>query len=361
MRVLKSDTVKVLAVTLALLGSLEALVRVTGLGATPADVAAGQFTTEDVHGEDWRDYLIVGREQSTSAVYRPFVEYTSGPVDGQFVNVTEQGLRCNVNGSTDCAVRGGRDEIWVFGGSTTFGYGVKNDETIPAYMDQMTPGYRVLNFGVASYYSTIERILFLNLLTQFEPPAAVVFIDGLNDFYYNKVPDVSGFSDELANTFELPDGARTLARLTATLRQSRLITLVLNAFAPDAERAPVLLRDDAALARVIARLEANMAVRSAAAERLGIQIVNVLQPVPLYGPGHSTSLVKADLLNLGEHVNSGRGYELIHENAELLADPTLLNLAEFGSDGQMYVDTVHYHPDFSKMIAERILSRLDLS
>ena len=191
MRLLKSDTVKVLAVTLALFGILEALVRVTGLGATPADVAAGQFTTEDVHGEDWRDYLIVGREQSTSAVYRPFVEYTSGPVDGQFVNVTDQGLRCNVNGSTDCAVRGGRDEIRVFGGSTTFGYGVKNDETIPAYLDQMTPGYRVLNFGVASNYSTIKRIPDLNLLTQYDPSAAVIFIDGLNNIYYNEVPCIN--------------------------------------------------------------------------------------------------------------------------------------------------------------------------
>ena len=150
MRVLKSDTAKVLAVTLALLGSLEALVRVTGLGATPADVAAGQF-----------------------------------------VNVTDQGLRCNVNGSTDCAVRGGRDEIRVFGGSAKFGYGVNDDETIPAYLDQMTPGYRVLNFGVASNYSTIKRIPDLNLLTQYDPSAAVIFIDGLNNIYYNEVPGIN--------------------------------------------------------------------------------------------------------------------------------------------------------------------------
>lgn len=361
---LKSDTVKILLITLAILGMLEVAVRALGIGATSAAAGRSAASVEqimrDVHGPDWQDYFTVGQEQSRSSVYMPFVEYTSGPVDGQFTTVTEEGVRCNNTARTGCAVRGGADMVWVFGGSTTFGVGVKNDETIPAYLDRILPGHSVLNFGTISYYSTIERIRFLNLLTHHDPPAAAVFIDGLNDFYYTDLPDISAVSGKLRDTFHMPDSRRTLAKLEVFARQSQLVRAVFKAVRGDAAEHPPELRSDEQLQRVIERLERNTAMREAAGAALGTQVLTVLQPVPLYGAGHATSLIPEEYINYTHHVNSGRGYELIHEGADLLTDPAVLNLAEFGHEDQMYVDTVHYHPKFNRLIAAEISNALAL-
>ncbi|UXX83686.1 SGNH/GDSL hydrolase family protein [Roseovarius pelagicus] len=364
MRWVRSDTAKIVLAVFLIFALLEQIVRIfdlrTRLSAAPAAVSEANYSLRDIHGEDWQDYIVVGREQTTSAIYSPFIEYISGPIDGAFVTVTDAGLRCHDAAKSACSISGGAGEVWVFGGSTTFGYGVKNNETIPAYLNQMLPAYNVLNFGVASYYSTIERIAFLNLLTHFDPPAAVVFIDGLNDFYYHRIPDESMVSDELRNTFELPDAARTLSKLNTLAQKSELISLIFDMAGDKADKTPILLRSDEALGRIIERLERNIAMRTAVANGFGTRIVNVLQPVPLYGPGHATSYVPAEFLHFKDHVNSGRGYELIHERPTLLSNPTVLNLAELGATGQMYVDTVHYHPEFNRLIAERIFQKLQL-
>jgi hypothetical protein len=41
--------------------------------------------------------------------------------------------------------------ILFFGGSYTFGEGVNDDETMPYYVSQLAPGFRVYNFGVGGY------------------------------------------------------------------------------------------------------------------------------------------------------------------------------------------------------------------
>ena len=363
MRWLRSDTVKIILITVAMFAVMEGIVRLLGLGqddALPTTAATSDYSLERVHGDDWEDYLIVGQEQSTSSVYSPFVEYTSGPRDGQFVTVTDDGIRCQSTAKVDCGVNGGTGEVWVFGGSTTFGYGVKNDETIPAYLNRLLPDHNVINFGVASYYSTVERIKFFNLLTQYDPPAAAVFVDGLNDFYYHQIPDVSGASDKLRNVFELPDHLRTLAKLDKFARQSALVSMILDAVRGDAAEVLIEQRSDAVLQRIIRRLERNTAMRNAVGAQMGIQIVNILQPVPLFGVGHATSFVPESFLNFKDHANSGRGYELIHEGSALLDDPTVVNLADLTPEGQMYVDTVHYHPEVNAQIARAIFDQLRL-
>ena len=111
-----------------------------------------------------KDYSRVLIEQSKELEYHPFVEYKESPRDGQFVTVSESNTRCNINATNKCVLLHGDGVIWVFGGSTVFGYGVKNEETIPAYLEDILPNYKVINMGHASYYSTPELILFNNQL-----------------------------------------------------------------------------------------------------------------------------------------------------------------------------------------------------
>ena len=96
----------------------------------------------------------------------------------KFVNVNELGFRSlkpakDFYSSLDGAV-------WFFGGSTTFGYGVSDNETIPAYLEKLSK-QPVVNLGRGYYYSEQENLLLLNLLKYGHRPSKVIFFDGLNE------------------------------------------------------------------------------------------------------------------------------------------------------------------------------------
>lgn len=130
-------------------------------------------------------------------VYAPFVEFEPLPVAGRFVTVTPMGFREGGQrapwppGKTDYAV-------FVFGGSTTFGHGVPDADTVVAALEERLAGrvagrtIRSYNFGRGYYFSRQERALLESLLAQGLRPDAVVFIDGLNDFeYFDGRPELS--------------------------------------------------------------------------------------------------------------------------------------------------------------------------
>jgi GDSL-like Lipase/Acylhydrolase family len=119
-------------------------------------------------------------------VYEPFTQFRERPFSGRFVTVHPAGFRDSKNGAPWPPARNNLN-VLVFGGSTTFGYGVADDETIPAHLQRLLDAARlprrpvVYNFGAGFYFSTQERILFEKLLLDGVRSDVVVFIDGLND------------------------------------------------------------------------------------------------------------------------------------------------------------------------------------
>ena len=76
--------------------------------------------------------------------------------------------------------------VFVFGGSTTFGLGLPDDETIASHLQECGAvdgkTIAVYNFGRTWYYSSQESILFQQLLKKGYIPQVAIFIDGLNEF-----------------------------------------------------------------------------------------------------------------------------------------------------------------------------------
>jgi hypothetical protein len=65
-------------------------------------------------------------------------------------------------------------QIWVVGGSYTYGWGVADEETFPSQMQKMLPGFLVHNFGVGGY-GTLQNLYQLqDLLKQGIKPAYVI-------------------------------------------------------------------------------------------------------------------------------------------------------------------------------------------
>ena len=72
-------------------------------------------------------------------------------------------------------------DVFVFGGSTTFGHGVPDHDTVVAELNRLEPGRTWINFAAQAHDSIREVDKLLHLLRKGHRPERVVFIDGLND------------------------------------------------------------------------------------------------------------------------------------------------------------------------------------
>ena len=87
-------------------------------------------------------------------------------------------------------------KIGVFGGSTTFGTGVTDEDSWPALLQQrLGENYAVFNYGITGY-STAENIIQMALIATEKRPQIVIFYEGWNDIknYHDKELGVDYFS-----------------------------------------------------------------------------------------------------------------------------------------------------------------------
>lgn len=115
----------------------------------------------------------------------PYTYWRSKPSVGQYIQIDSHGIRQtrNFTKPDDAQIK-----IFVFGGSTTWGYGAQDSYTIPSFMAAKLEelGVRdvyVTNFGQIGYVSTQEVIQLLLELRAGNRPDIVVFYDGVNDTY----------------------------------------------------------------------------------------------------------------------------------------------------------------------------------
>lgn len=136
-----------------------------------SDVARGNYAhmpPADVE-ELWRATLALRYR------YLPAAGFIEAPLASPLINVDQHGIRSN--GLGEQRIDGA---AWFFGGSTTFGFGVADRETIPAYL-QSALGTPVLNFGVRAYNSALETRLLAHYLRLGFVPSEVLFLDGINE------------------------------------------------------------------------------------------------------------------------------------------------------------------------------------
>jgi hypothetical protein len=116
--------------------------------------------------------------------YEPWLQFRHPEVHGTLLNTDAEGFRRTMEPRR---AKGRLTRIYVFGGSTTFGYGVPDAHTIPSYMQSILEerhpdrSFLVKNYGQGFYFSSQEMLLFLTRLKHGDVPDVAVFIDGAND------------------------------------------------------------------------------------------------------------------------------------------------------------------------------------
>ncbi|MCP5101717.1 MAG: SGNH/GDSL hydrolase family protein [Chloroflexi bacterium] len=119
--------------------------------------------------------------------WEPYVYWRTQPFDGEYINVDDDGLRFTL--SMEVATRNSTPplKIFVFGGSTTWGYGARDENTIPSLLvktlSQQGVSVEITNFGQIGYVSSQEVIELILQLKQGNIPDIVIFYDGVNDTF----------------------------------------------------------------------------------------------------------------------------------------------------------------------------------
>lgn len=131
--------------------------------------------------------LLLYETWSRPLVYDPYRQFKEAPYSGKFVNIDSSGFRVSRNQGPWPPDRDKYFTVFVFGGSTSFGYGVADSDTIASYLQEFLSAahinkpVKVYNFGCGCYYSTQERILFEQLILKGYIPDIAIFIDGFNE------------------------------------------------------------------------------------------------------------------------------------------------------------------------------------
>lgn len=111
----------------------------------------------------------------------PVLEFQEKIQNSKHYNTGFEGIRFDRSVTSMNAASRINGAVWVFGGSTIFGQGVSDNETISAFLNRLDTSNTYINFGVHAYHQSDEIEKLLLLLKKGYQPQKVIFIDGLND------------------------------------------------------------------------------------------------------------------------------------------------------------------------------------
>lgn len=130
-------------------------------------------------GDDyWREF-----SEGFSVEYRPYVGWRRRDYDGEYITV-ENAVRATWSPGepVDEPTR-----IFVFGGSTVWGTGARDEGTIPSWLARIAHGdgksYELTNLGESGFVSWQEALLLADKCASNDIPDVAVFYDGINDVF----------------------------------------------------------------------------------------------------------------------------------------------------------------------------------
>jgi lysophospholipase L1-like esterase len=301
-------------------------------------------------GVDWAQ-LHFDEFSRLSTSYFDFIGWRRKPYAGQTITIDAEGFRRHGAAPREAA------EVWIFGGSTVWGPGVRDDMTIPARV-QTHLGRKTFNFGEASYTAHQSLNLLSKSLLQGGRPRHVVFYDGANEVVVKCRRELGFFSayQEATIREQLRAGALASGVFAPTLEVIRRVTRKMGPATEDAEVFDCH-RDEAKRRLIAAALLQDWQMAADLAERHGARFTAVLQPHAFIG---------APAL---DHLGAVRTDQQMRSQYEAVYPEIVRQLAAAGvpfedltrlADGPeaYYIDFVHLGPAGNDRVAQRIAALL---
>ena len=155
--------------------------------------------------------------------YKSHVGWQSKEFHGKYINISRNGWRVTRSQFENNAAR----TIHFFGGSTMWGYGVKDDGTIPSLFAKRT-GLNSINYAELAWTNRQSLNRLISNLSGIRKGDSVVFYDGYNDAVYGCYPGLVGaharepqINNALSATSYASDGPHSLLfGITAFVRET---------------------------------------------------------------------------------------------------------------------------------------------
>lgn len=138
--------------------------------------------------ETWfEQYMVEAKKIFRHMAWEPYVYWRAKSFHSQYINIHADGHRKTWN-----KVNQGKElfTVYMFGGSTVWGWGARDEYTIPSWVSKMLNqklptnyNISVVNCGQLGYVSTQEVFSLIKQLKTGSSPSFVVFYDGLNDIF----------------------------------------------------------------------------------------------------------------------------------------------------------------------------------
>lgn len=165
----------------------------------PAKTGPVYFSKSDSYqGNHWIAAYDKELFSSYNTSWRPYVYWRRTPYAGKYINIDNRGIRATAAGEPDESHASRKLKIFMFGGSTMWGEGVRDRHTIPSLLakELATRNIKaeITNFGEVAYVQTQELIELVLQLQRGNVPDIVIFYDGYNDVYAAMQNRSAGFS-----------------------------------------------------------------------------------------------------------------------------------------------------------------------
>ena len=174
----------IIGVTLLLLILIEIFFKVYYIFDTNED---SRLQADCYQNVEWANEYYLEFNKCNVEEWEPYVYWRRKPFSGEFINVDPNQRRKTVYEKSDLVKTEPLIKIFMLGGSTLWGTGVRDEFTIPSLVGKnlSEAGFNVevFNFGESGYVNT-QEVLELSLQLQRDNiPSLVVFYDGVNDIF----------------------------------------------------------------------------------------------------------------------------------------------------------------------------------
>ncbi|MAI80703.1 MAG: hypothetical protein CL917_17310 [Deltaproteobacteria bacterium] len=178
----------VLGLSLIIIFALDLLLRLVLSDGRENDHAVDRLRAELVEVNDFAAPLLREYHDSKEMVWSPYLYWQRQSFHGQHIRIGENGRRHTWSPSMRSSPNELRvPQIFVFGGSTTWGAGARDDFTIPSLlakqMHSANIAVHVHNFGESGYVNTQSVMALMLELRSGNVPDIVVFYSGANDLF----------------------------------------------------------------------------------------------------------------------------------------------------------------------------------
>lgn len=151
---------------------------------------------ESYKGAPWLEEYSKEFIASYDTRWKSYVYYRRKPFKGNYINIDERGVRLTSPSSITAAEAAKTVKIFMFGGSTLWGWGARDQGTISSHLGRALAAQKIkaeiTNYAEVGYVNTQELIELILQLQRGNVPDLAIFYDGVNDVYAAYQSGVAG-------------------------------------------------------------------------------------------------------------------------------------------------------------------------